>query len=354
MQELQGNGPRKTSPRKYVSILVRVAVALGALGLVFWSIEWGKLKAAFANMNGWVFLGVLSVYMVSQVLLAVRWLILVRAQGIDLKIVTAVKLHFIGLFYNNAMPSSIGGDFLRAWYVSKHTDKRVEAALSVFVDRAVGLLGILLMAVFSYFLLFRGLDLQGSVADESSDTSSFLGVLGNVFLVGVGVIAIVLVICLMSPVLRHLIKRFGAGAWQKLLLLTKKGLEVVHVYWKRPVVLLLTLGLTLILQSTTIWAFWLLGRDLGLEAGIRYYFVIFPGMWVVGALPISIAGVGVLEGGIAFLFSRLAQVPLAQGTCLSLCQRFIWLISSIPGGIVHLMGRHLPEAFSFDEGREQG
>jgi uncharacterized membrane protein YbhN (UPF0104 family) len=114
-------------------------------------------------------------------------------------------------------------------------------------------------------------------------------------------------------------------------------------------VLLLTLGLTLFLQSVTIWAFWLLGRDLGIQAGIRYYFVIFPGMWVVAALPISIAGVGVLEGGIAFLFSTLAHVPLAQGTCLSLCQRFIWIISSIPGGIVHLMGHHLPETFSFDE-----
>ena len=104
----------------------------------------------------------------------------------------------------------------------------------------------------------------------------------------------------------------------------------------------------------TIWAFWLLGRDLGIEAGIRYYFVIFPGMWVVGALPITVAGVGVLEGGIAFLFSKLAHVPLAQGMCLSLCQRFIWLISSIPGGIVHLMGHHLPETFSFDEGHGQG
>jgi uncharacterized protein (TIRG00374 family) len=354
MQDLGGNELRKASHRKKISVLVRVAVALGALFLVFGSIEWGELKAAFANMNGWVFAGVLGVYMVSQVLLAVRWLLLVRAQGIDLQVITAVKLHFIGLYYNNVMPSSIGGDFLRAWYVSKHTNKRVEAALSVFVDRAVGLLGILLMAVFSYFFLFKGLDLKGPVAEESSGTSSVYGLLVNVCLVGSGVMVIILVFCAMSPVFRNSIKRVALETWQKLVILAKKGMEVVYVYWKRPIVLLLTLGLTLFLQSVTIWAFWLLGRDLGIEAGIKYYFVIFPGMWVVGALPISIAGVGVLEGGIAFLFARLAHVPLAQGTCLSLCQRFIWLISSIPGGIVHLMGRHLPETFSFDEGQEQG
>jgi len=352
MQDLLGNESKKAPRKKYVSVLVRVSVAFGALGLVFWNIEWDQLKAAFANMNGWVFLGVLGIYGVSQVLLAVRWLILVRAQGIDLKVAPAVKLHFLGLFYNNVMPSSIGGDFLRAWYVSKHTDKRVEAALSVFVDRAMGLLGILLMALFSYFFLIKGLDLQASVTQGVQD-SSVSGLLFKVCLAGLAILVSVLALGLLNPSFRGWAKKMGLNIWQKLGVLIRKTKDVVFVYWRRPAVLLVTLGITLVLQSVTIWAFWILGRDLGIEAGIRYYFVIFPGMWVVGALPITVAGVGVLEGGIAFLFSKLAQVPLAQGTCLSLCQRFIWLICSIPGGVVHLMGRHLPETFSFDEGHGQ-
>ncbi len=353
MQDLQGIGPRKSSQKKYASVLLRTAVAFGAMGLVFWNIEWNAVKAVFSQMNGWVFLEVLAIYMVGQLVLAVRWLILVRALGIELKVASAVKLHFIGLFYNNAMPSAIGGDVLRAWYVSKHTDKRVEAVLSVFVDRAMGLLGILLMAFFSYSVLLKGLGYERSV-DEEASGPPLSGLFVKVVLLCAAVLVFVSLAMLLSPAVRRWGKRAWNAVCKETLILAKKGRDVFGVYWKRPKVLVATLALTLLLQSATIWSFWLLGQDLGIEAGIRYYFVIFPGMWVVGALPISIAGVGVLEGGIAFLFGELAQVPLAQGTCLSLCQRLIWLLSSIPGGIVHLMGCHVPETFSFDEGQGQG
>ncbi|MCF7973674.1 MAG: flippase-like domain-containing protein [Phycisphaerae bacterium] len=346
------NEAKNTASKRCTTLWVRVVVAVGALGLVFWHIEWDKLKAAFAQMNGWVFVGVLAIYMVSQVLLAVRWLILVRALGIDLAFFPAVKLHFIGLFYNNAMPSSIGGDFLRAWYVSKHTDRRMEAALSVFVDRAMGLMGIFLMAIFSYIFLMNPLDFQGAATQKSSE-SPVLGLVLKVCLAGVVFLVCALGAGCANSSFKRWAKRVALNIWQKLRVVIGKSRDVIVVYWKRPMVLLLTLGLTLFLQSVTIWAFWLLGRDLGIEVGIKYYFVIFPGMWVVAALPISIAGVGVMEGGIALLFFRLAHVPLAQGTCLSLCQRFIWIIGSIPGGIIHLMGRHLPETFSFDEWERQ-
>ncbi len=353
MQDFQGIGPSKNRHSRHASVLIRTTVAFGAIALVFGNIEWGGLKAAFAQMNGWVFLEVLAIYMFSQVLLAVRWLILVRALGIELKLAPAVQLHFIGLFYNNVMPSSIGGDFLRAWYVSKHTEKRVEAALSVFVDRAVGLLGILLMALVSYFFLFKGLGYQKSVGEDASELSKS-GLIIKMALIGAAVLACVaLAILLNSP-----LRKWGKRAWnairQKAVILAKRGRDVACVYWRRPLVLVAMLGLTVLLQSATIWSFWLLGQDLGIQASLRYYFVIFPGMWVVGALPISIAGMGVLEGGIALLFAELAKVPLAQGTCLSLCQRFIWLISSVPGGIVYLMGCQVPRTFSFDEGQGQG
>lgn len=353
MPDLKGIDRSRAKRKKTISVLARVLVAFGALAMVFWNVEWDKLKAAFGGLNGWIFLGVLAIYMVSQMLLAVRWLILVRTQGIDLRLVPAVKLHFMGLFYNNVMPSSIGGDFLRAWYVSKHTDKRVEAALSVFVDRAVGLLGILLMALFSYFFLLKGLNLPEEDT-QTAQGSPISGLILNVALVGTVVLVLALGLGCLKASFRTWVRRMGRFILQKMATMARKGQEIVWIYWKRPMVLVTTLGLTLLLQSVTIWSFWLLGRDLGIQAGLKYYFAIFPAMWVVAALPISIAGVGVLEGGIALLFSKLAQVPLAQGTCLSLCQRFIWLISSIPGGIVHLMGHHLPETFSFDEEQGEG
>jgi uncharacterized membrane protein YbhN (UPF0104 family) len=115
------------------------------------------------------------------------------------------------------------------------------------------------------------------------------------------------------------------------------------VYCSRPWTLLGALGLTFLSQSTVIAAFWLLGRDLGIEADLRYYLVIFPISWVVGALPISVAGLGIVEVGTVGLFTRLTGTPPGLTILLALCQRFVWILASLPGGLVHLLGAHLPE-----------
>ena len=75
--------------------------------------------------------------------------------------------------------------------------------------------------------------------------------------------------------------------------------------------------LTLIAQSIVIVAFWLLGRNLGIEAGLRYYFVVFPVGWVVGAIPISLAGLGVTEAGTVGLFTLLTGAPSAKVMALA-------------------------------------
>ena len=107
--------------------------------------------------------------------------------------------------------------------------------------------------------------------------------------------------------------------------------------------------LTIFSQSTVILAFWLLGRNLGIQGGLTHYFVVFPVMWVVSAVPVSIAGLGVFEAGMVEIFGLLAGVPAEQAMVLALCQRFVWVLASLPGGLIHLVGAHLPrEEISVD------
>jgi uncharacterized membrane protein YbhN (UPF0104 family) len=72
-------------------------------------------------------------------------------------------------------------------------------------------------------------------------------------------------------------------------------------------------------------------------------------MWVVSAVPVSIAGLGGFEAGMVEIFGLLAGVPAEQAMVLALCQRFIWVLASLPGGVIHLVGAHLPrEEISVD------
>ncbi len=340
-----------SNPPKYASLILRILIACAALCLVFWNQDWLELQAVFRGLDYRLFLLSLTVYAICQALLAIRWWLLLRAQAIHLPIRSTLHLHFIGLFYNNIMPSSIGGDFLRAWYVTKHTPKRIEAALSVFVDRAVGLLSILLMALLSYFLFVNDMaplqvaDASPSTEDPQTPINLIVGIAatGAVILTG---------LLIVSPSRRFLMKKFARIKAIMVAMLAKLR-EALLIYWKRPLVLMQTLGFTLFLQSCTIMVFYILGKNLGIEAGMKHYFIIFPLMWVVGAIPITPAGLGILEGGIVFLFVHYTQATQEQATCLALCQRFIWILSSLPGAAIHIFGSHLPknavEAFSFDD-----
>ncbi len=97
------------------------------------------------------------------------------------------------------------------------------------------------------------------------------------------------------------------------------------------------------MQIMTITAFWVIGRNLGIEAPLKYYYVCFTLAWVIGAIPVSIGGAVVVEGALVYLFKNLANVGIEAALALALCQRIVWLITSLPGAVIHLIGAHLPK-----------
>jgi len=329
------------------SLFLRVAVAIAAMCWVFRDQDWGQLAQTFQKMDGTCLALSVVVFVLGQVLLATRWWLLLRVQGIPMKVGMAVKLHLLGLFYNNVMPSAVGGDLLRAWYASKHTDKRLIAALSVFVDRAVALVSMLLMVLVVYLCLVHGQ--MGQPAPHVTPMGNaqpirpllVLGIVGGVLLAALAGYC--------HPGIRRRVAQWGRVAWGHLAAAGRTFRDSMLLYWKKPLVLLAAAGLTILLQSLIIMAFWVLGRSLGIRASVRYYFIIFPATWLLSALPVSIAGLGLLEGGIRELFTRLAAVPAEQALALALCQRFVWVVASLPGGLIHLLGAHLPRVNSFDD-----
>ncbi len=156
-------GEQKKATTHKLFFFLRIGfVAAAIVAVTIWVSQNNRyviLGQSFAKMGPWFFAGIVGAFVVSQVILASRWWLLLRTQGIHINIWAAVRLHFLGLFYNNAMPGSVGGDLIRAWYVTKHTEKKFEAVLSIFVDRFVGLLSSLIMAGFCYFVLLRDVNL---------------------------------------------------------------------------------------------------------------------------------------------------------------------------------------------------
>jgi uncharacterized protein (TIRG00374 family) len=305
---------------------------------------WSDLAAAFRQMKLGIFAATLGIFVVAQLMIALRWWLLLRTQSIFINYWAAVRLHFLGLFYNNSMPGAVGGDLLRAWYVTKHTDRKFEAVLSVFVDRVIGLLGSLTIAVFFYSLFLWG---QGG----HSGGGGFLNFLAKYKGIILGVIvAMAAVFCGFMLVRqgRALLKKGWSCIRDYSRKMAVKFRDAMVIYCSRPLAILTVFGLTVFLQLLTITGFWLLGVNLGITAAARYYYIFFPLGWAFGSLPISIGGVGVMEGSLAELFMRFAGVGTGVAWALALCQRIVWMIASLPGAAIHLLGAHLPKDFSID------
>lgn len=337
---------RKAGKSRYVFLFGRIAVVVVGLiaGIIWLSKEqrWENLVGIFRRMNLGIFAATLAVFIGANLIIALRWWLLLRTQSIYIDYWPAVRLHFLGLFYNNFMPSSVGGDVIRAWYVTKHTEKKFEAALSVLVDRVIGLVSTLIIAAF-FSAVFLRAEIRSALSRVASRSPGFLAEHKWVIFSVVAVLAAVFCGLLSARRSRALLAKAWSSIRVHSLRLFEKLKSAIIVYCSKPLAILAVFGLTVFLQIMTITAFWFLGKNLGITVSVKYYYVFFTLTWVLGAVPISIGGAVIVEGLLAWFFIEFAGVGAELAGALALCQRAIWMLTSLPGAGVHLIGAHLPK-----------
>ncbi|MCX5633857.1 MAG: lysylphosphatidylglycerol synthase transmembrane domain-containing protein [Phycisphaerae bacterium] len=334
---------------RYTFLLLRILVV--STGIVFGVIwlsgdqRWDKLLSIFCRISPLVFGATFGIFVVGQIMLAFRWWLLLRTQSIIISFSAVVRLYFLGLFYSNFMPGSVGGDLIRAWYVTQHTNKRFEAALSVLVDRIIGLFSILLVASFSYAVFLT------SEARRKISEDNFFKIVGDHSNILLWFVIVALVVSALAFIFKSGRIIFGK-IFSKIYFYSAKTLKKLYdaivIYCSKPLAVIAAFGLTFFLLILTITGFWILGRNIGIGVGLEYYYVFFTLTWVLGSVPVSIGGVVVVEGLLAYMFINFAGVEPEAALALALCQRVFLMISSLPGAVIHISGRHLPKKFSVD------
>jgi uncharacterized protein (TIRG00374 family) len=336
--------------RKLIFILLRVAVVAILILYMIYRIgqeqRWGSFLEYLQQMNPLVFVLALGIFIFCSIVIGLRWWILLRPLSISIKPYLAVKLYFLGWFYNIFMPGSVGGDFIRAGYATKHTDKKIEAVLSVFADRFLGLFSTLIIA-FCCYLIFLA---RGGSKITFSQESSFKALTdkGPFILWFIAVLGVIFALLLLWKRSRGALKKL----FDRILELAKKTIvklrDTTLIYCKSPFTILIAFFLTVFVQMLTITGFWILAKNMGINADIGFYYVFFTLTWVVGTIPVSIGGAGVVEGALVILFMQAAGLDEPAAWTIALSQRAIWLLASIPGAIIHLTGAHLPKDFFVD------
>lgn len=326
--------------RKLISLVLRIGVAVFALFLIFKDLSFRQLVHDLSSLRIWILLFAIGIQLATQVIMAFRWWVMLRALGIRIPYLTALQLHFHGLFFNNFLPGSVGGDFIRAWYVTRHHEnKRFQSALSVFVDRFTGLAATLVIAVVCYLLFMRQ---EMFLTKESRQGGSSLSPYREEAIWFLSIMAAALAVILLFPGTRRIAVQSVVKLWKTGRHAMGQLLEVLAIYVRKPWIGPFGIGVTVLLQSLIFFSFWLIGRDLGVSDQMRYYFVFFPLVWVISSVPVSVAGIGILEGGVIILFVAIAGASQESATALALLQRVITIIGTLPGLWIHLRASHLP------------
>jgi len=330
--------------KKQLRTFIWLLVAVLALAFLIYKTPRESFKEAISGINGYWAIAAIVLQLIAQTVLATRWVLLLRVNGVAIKMLAAIRLTYLGLFYNNVMPGGVGGDLLKGWYVTRHSEKhqRVAAAVSVFVDRVVGLIGTIMMgAVASLFvggeIAYRGIQIRWVP----------------------WVLFTAMVVMLLIFLSRHLRRALMLSQLLKKLPFAQKLQQVdkaFRIYRGHVRAMLLALLLTVGLQGLTIVAIWLLIQALHFEmVSFVHCLIIMPIVWLIGAIPIAPGGVGIIEGCVTFLFCLVINPDdpgqaMGKAAALALMNRVVILyICSVPGVLVPLFGGHLPKASDMEK-----
>jgi uncharacterized membrane protein YbhN (UPF0104 family) len=269
----------------------------------------------FTDAPGWALLGALSL-LVSAALMQVRWGVMLHGAGLDTPWRQIFRLGWIGLLFSQVIPAGqVGGDLVKAAAITRHhPEARAQAVVSVLAERGIGLFVLCLAALAGVF-----------VAPGGSRIALARTVVLVFFAVSVGFLVLI-----SWPRLRRALRIRRLVA--RLPLATSVG-EAFCVYGSRPAVLARSVAAGLAVHVFFLGFFYCAGRALGAEIGVFALLVAIPVAQMAGNLPGLPAGWGV--GDLAFFFFLpAAGVPAGTAVALSFSFRMVFMLLSLPGGLL--------------------
>jgi uncharacterized protein (TIRG00374 family) len=298
-------------------------------------VDWSAAADRLAEGSwGW-FVAAVLVLFVSQLIAAVRWRLLLSGADLERPLPLVIRAYLVGVFANNFLPTSVGGDFTRAWLLARSGSPLVRALLSVFVDR------------FMAFWCLVAVAWIALAADPGAVPGSLALALLTATVVGV----------LASGVLLWLSMRGGRALARRLpervLGWARETRQTLRLYGTQPRMLAAVVLLGLVFQGLAMLAVWMVARAIDLEIPFSLLAVVAPLVLLVTLIPISIAGFGVREGGMVLLLGA-ADYGATDATLLSLVGTAALVISSLPGAVAMLVGHIRPPREQPDIAPDEG
>ena len=281
----------KSKIRPIAFEILKFSFAAALLGFLFYSgrIDLQSLKTLYTPQVLGV--GILSLALVFY-FASERWRLLLSQQRLQATRFQAFKLTLIGNFFNFFVPGGVGGDVVKAVLIAQdHPSQRGKAVLTVLADRILGLFTMTFLALVSFSFAPELLNKEKSF----QFIFAFLALLFLGFLFGFWV--------LLSGKTARLREQIGRLT-QRIPKLHKLWVfaQTYHLHWKEWLGLI---ALSLGAQVTQILLFMVVASQLVPEMpSASVFFFAVPVGFMVTAVPIAPAGIGIGQAAFLYLFSK--------------------------------------------------
>jgi len=298
------------------SLWVRVLVTAVILALLFRKIPLGDVVSAMARLRLGPALAVLVLVAMDRCVMIWRWIILLRAAGQNVTTRSAIGIYLVSSFVGGVVPAA--ADVARAYSLRERTAQGSAAAASVAVDRVLGLLALVLMAIVGILVTRRSQPENSGVAIATAALTFLLGTAALLW-------ADRWVRALL-PAASH----SSRGGAQLL-----RFADAVAYYRDHPLALSWVALLSVTVQVLRIMQAYLLGIGIGITVPFAYYLLFMPVGLIALMLPISVSGFGAPQGLIVWMLKPLG-VPEADAFALSTLIVLSGIVGNAPGALLYL------------------
>ena len=302
---------------KKTAILLKVIVSLGLITLVISQVDFKEIINILKNVDIAMIIYALTLLTVQVFIATVRWQLVLKCQKVELDYKNTLQILYSGLFFNQAMPSSVGGDVIRGYYLKKQGMTLGRATLGVLMDRLFGMVGLVLLVLASLPLLFELVN--NSIART------------GVFLIASS-ISLALLLVFFTDKLPGNFSHFKII--KGLYSLSREGRCCISDRYNGVIILLISVLIHLI----SVFSVMIMSIGLGLDIEWGGFLLMVPLVGLMMVVPISIAGWGVREGIMVVGFGYLGVASEAS-LALSILYGLSILVVALPGGIIWMFKR---------------
>ncbi len=299
-------------------LLVRFGAGILLISWLSYSIDFKKVWQPITP-RGWLYLVLLFVVInIDRVLMSYKWRILLTAKNIVISFGDIVKSYYVGTFWGIFLPSTVGGDVVRAYRVAKHTGSTKDIASSVMMERILGALTSLLLSIICLLVAVV-----------------FVGVFDWQLVIGVSLVFVVAVVIVAFSFHGRLQDRLARtsmlerqGVWGKLGRVYNSYMD----YGRHHGALARFVAWSAVEQCVPVIGVYLTALALGKDISFLYAVIFVPLVMTLAKIPLSLDGYGIREGLYVYLFS-LVGISHGDAFVIGLLSHVVANLALLPGFI---------------------